>query len=57
MSAASVAAVSLLITTGGRPREHCFACQPVGTRQIAAVRLAESSQQGLEPPASFLKVS
>ncbi len=27
----------------GRPREHCFECQPPGTRMIGAVKLMDGS--------------
>jgi hypothetical protein len=27
----------------GRPREHCFSCQPLGTRQIGAATMYDSS--------------
>jgi hypothetical protein len=39
----------------GRPREHCYSCQPPGTRMIGAVKLMNESPPDLRPALAYLK--
>ena len=38
----------------GRPREHCYSCQPPGTRMIGAVKVMDDSPD-LRPALAYLK--